>query len=92
MDRITTKDLQALCDRINTICGTPLKPYAKVGEKYEPQARCYHLSGAYGGYSLEQMCDTGSGVRSIIAGYRPKRELYELMHAYIRGLETKKAA
>jgi hypothetical protein len=89
MNRISKAQLQAVCDRINTVAGTPLQPYAKVGDKYEPQARCYHLSGAYGGYCLEQMCDTGSGVRSVISGYRPKRELYDLMHAFLRGLEAK---
>ena len=98
MDRITMRDLEATVRRINTICGTPQQPYELVlatddkPSRYEPQARCYHLSGAYGGYSLQQMCDTGSGVRSIIEGYRPKRELYELMHAYIRGMESSRKA
>ena len=94
MNRITNKDLQAAVGRINQLCGTPNAPYAfsKATGKHEPQAKCYHLSGAYGGYALHQMCDEGSGIRDIFGGHMPKRELYERMHAFIRGLETRKAA
>lgn len=92
MNRITMKDLNAVVGRINQLQGTPNAPYAFNSNtgRHEPQARCYHLSGAYGGYALEQMCDTGTGVRTIIGGYMPKRDLYERMHAFIRGLEAAK--
>ena len=91
MERITKTQLEAVVSRINTVAGTPQKPYEKVGDKWEPQAKCYHLSGAYGGYALHQMVNDGGGVRDIFGGHLPKRELYERMHAFIRGLETKAA-
>lgn len=97
MDRITMRDLEATVRRINTICGTPQAPYCKIearGEtmpRYVAQIGCYHMSGAYGGYALHQMVNDGGGVRDIFGGHLPKRELYERMHAFIRGLETKAA-
>lgn len=88
MERVTMKQLEAVVRRINEACATPAKPYERVGDRFVPQAKCYHLSGAYGGYALHQMCDTGSGVRDLFGGHMPKRELYELMHAFLRGIEA----
>jgi hypothetical protein len=93
MNRVTKKELQALCDWINELMGTPQKPYEKVNGKYEPQAKCYHLSGAYGGYALHRMADSGSGVHDIFHGHMPKRELADKMRAFIRGaIEAKEAS
>jgi hypothetical protein len=94
MDRITDKFLQAVCDRINRACGTPMQPYAKDDTgAYKPQARAYHLSRAYGGVSLHQMCDEGSGVHDVFGcGHVPKRDLSERMFAFLRGIETAKEA
>lgn len=93
MNRITDKDLKAVVSRINTMCGTPSEPYAKIGDKYVPQANCYHLSGAYGGVSLHQMSSTPSctGVRDVFScGHITKRELYDRMQAFIVGYQTAK--
>ena len=89
MDRITKDFLQAVCDRINRACNTPLAPYAKdEAGNYQPQAHSYHLSGAYGGYSLHQMCDTGSGVQDVFGcGHVSKRDLANRMLAFLKGLE-----
>ena len=93
MDRITMRDLEAVVCRINKITNSPMGPYAfdKTVNKHVAQIGCYHLSGAYGGYALHQMVNEGGGVRDIFGGHMPKRELYERMHAFIRGLETAKA-
>lgn len=91
MDRITEKYLQAVCDRINTAMNTPAQPYAQnaTGE-YEPQAKCYHLSHAYGGVSLHKMCDTGSGIHDVFGcGHVPKRDLANRMHAFLAGIDAK---
>ena len=88
-NRISKKDLENVVSRINHIAGTPQEPYSMVEGKYKPNAGCYHLSGAYGGYSLVQMSsrDGCSGVRNVLnTGYVPKRELYDAMQAYISGL------
>ena len=98
MDRITNRHLEALVSRINAITGMPQESYVPAPatsgspSKYVAQIGCYHLSGAYGGYALHQMVNDGGGVRDIFGGHMPKRELYERMHAFIRGLETERKA
>ena len=84
MNRVTEKELQAICDRINEACGTPLRPYLDG----KPQAKCYHLSYAYGGVTLHQMSESGSGIRDVFSGYMPKRELASKMHAFLKGVQS----
>jgi hypothetical protein len=85
-ERITTATLEAIIARINMLTNSPLRPYEDVAGKYVPQAGCYHLSSAYGGVALKRMSPTGGAVDVLDRGHMPKRELAELMHAYIRGL------
>jgi hypothetical protein len=89
--RITEKDLQTVCDRLNRLTGHALAPYTKVAGKHIPNAGTYLLSMAYGGYCLHQMADEGTGERDVLrCGHIPKRELYNQMHAFIDGIETAK--
>jgi len=82
-NRVTEKQLQAIVDRINRITNSPAAPYidgkAQIGN--------YHLSHAYGGVSLHRMHNESGGVSSPLSiGHVPKRELANLMWAYISGL------
>ena len=88
MNRISTKDLEAVVSRINAATKSPQHPYVKNGDKYAAQIGCYHLSGAYGGYALHQMVNDGGGVRDVFCGHIPKRDLYERMHAFLRGIDA----
>ena len=89
MQRITDKQLQAIVDRINRTMGTPAtpyKPYDPAVGRAQPNAKCYHLSHAYGGVSLHQMSEREgcTGARDVFGrGHMPKRELAELMHAFL---------
>jgi hypothetical protein len=48
----------------------------------------YTLAGAYGGWNVHRYMNEGGGVTEPIGrGYVPARELYGLIHAYLRGLE-----
>ena len=88
--RITNKDLESLVKRINIITDSPLEPHTRVNGKYTANIGCYHLSYAYGGVSLQRMHNSSGGVESVIkSGHVSKRELYNLMHAFITGLENK---
>lgn len=89
MKRITDKQLDALALWLNELTDNPIQPYvdgtAQVGN--------YHISHCYGGVNLHQMANESGGVRDVIScGHVPKRELYNLIHAYIKGLNTKELA
>ena len=89
MNRITEKDLQAVCNRINRATGSPAEPYVKDADgKYHAQIGCYHLSHAYGGVALHRMYNDGGGVSDVFGGHMPKRELYGKMHAFIAGIDA----
>ena len=89
MERITEKMLEMLVKRINQITGNPESSYTqdKDGE-YTANPGNYHLSGAYGGVALHQMANEGGGVHDIFGGHMPKRELFERMHAFIKGIQA----
>ena len=84
--RITERDLEAVCKRINEVTGNPAETYKKEGEKYIAQLGNYHLSYAYGGVSLHRMDKEGGGVSDVFGcGHTTKRDLYNRMQAYISG-------
>lgn len=89
--RVTASELDAIIKRINIITGSPLEPYATGPDgKAIPQGGNYHLSGAYGGYSLHRMVPSG-GISDVLrCGHVPARELRDLMWAYISGLDAAK--
>lgn len=91
MERISIKDLQSVCDRINRIMGTPAKPYERGADgKLVAQIGNYHLDQAYGGVNLVRMVNEGGGISNVLGcGCIPKRDLYERMHCFIRGLEAR---
>jgi len=92
MKRITKGMLEAKCDYLNRIMKQPVKPYREVngplGRKmYKANIGNYHISYAYGGVSLHRMMNEAGGVNCPIeSGHVPKRELLNLMDAYISGL------
>lgn len=87
--RITIKDLEVGIDRLNRTAGTPDTPYTKTKDgKFKPNAGNYHLSGAYGGYQVTQMVESGGCCCPIGGGHVSKRECYETLHAFIKGIEA----
>lgn len=100
--RITQRDLEAVCQRINrTVNGREMNAYECDGETRDGEAHpryhavidAYTLSGAYGGYSLHRIVNESGGVTDVFgAGHMPKRELYDRMHAFLRGFEIAEEA
>lgn len=90
MERVTKKDLEAVCQRINRMTlGHESGPYERNGDGWKPVPSAYHIDGAYGGYALYRMVDDGgTGVHDVLGGHMPKRELYERMQAFIKGMEA----
>lgn len=93
MSRITIKDLKAVCERLNRITGSPLVGYVKDEDgRYRSQVGNFHISQAYGGYSLCRMANEAGGVSDVFySGHVSARDLYNQMHAFIRGIEFNKA-
>ena len=88
MERITRKQLDFLCERINNAKKTPAKPYERIDGSLVGQIGNYHLSGAYGGVCLHQTMTEGGGVRDVFScGHVPKRDLYQMMSAYLVACE-----
>ena len=93
MNRITEKMLQAKVDYLNKITGNPDAPYAKTEAGLKANIGNYHISGAYGGVCLHQMVNEGGGVRTPLqAGHVPKRELFDGLCAFIKGIEIGKTS
>ena len=89
-NRITQKNLEGFAQTLNEVTGNPTKPYV-TGEdgKLVAQIGCYHISYAYGGASLHRMAGEHGGVSDVFgAGHMPKRELWDRMHAFLRGYEA----
>ena len=90
-NRITDKDLENVVARINRITNSPLEAYTKdENGKFRANTGNYHLSYAYGGVELQRMHNEAGGVTTPLnTGHVTKRELYNLMQAYINGLQDK---
>ena len=84
-NRITDKNLDGLCSIINRVTGSPEAPYidgvCQIGN--------YHISHSYGGVCMHRMSNSSGGVSdTLYCGHRTKKELYYMMHAFLKGLEV----
>lgn len=85
-NRITEAQLQAVCTRINRTLGTPLAPYAGS----DPCPRAYLIDYSYGGVSLHQMSDSGTGESDVFGcGHVTKRALMDMMRAFLAGVDAR---
>jgi hypothetical protein len=87
-DRITDSMLESRVKRINELTNSPLTLYSKIDGKNVANVGNFHLSRSYGGVCLHRMCNESGGVRTPIISYHTtKRHLYDLMNAWIDGIE-----
>ena len=87
--RITKKQLENKVEYLNEITGNEVEPWKRIDGKNIASVGTYYLDGAYGGYKLVKIVNTGGGVTSITHGYISKRELASLIDAYISGIQWK---
>jgi hypothetical protein len=97
MERITSKNLESLVGHLNKYTGNPTEAYTmtesgKLGwgsNHFTANVGAYLISGASGGWALHQMGNDKGGERDVLSsGHVPARELHNLIHAYLRGLEV----
>lgn len=89
MTGITRKNLDAVVNRLNIMTGNKIAPYTRSEDgRFTANVGNYHLSGAYGGVSLHRMVTDGGGVTDVFGcGHVAKRDLYDHLHAYLKGIE-----
>jgi hypothetical protein len=85
MDRITENDLKRKIVYLNELMGYNISSYSVVDDIIKPNPNVYHLNIAYGGYALDQMMPTGTGVKQVFSR-TTKRELYNQICAFIQGI------
>ena len=89
MQTITKKFLEAQIERLNIETNNPPAPYVRDGEKFTAQLGNYHLSGAYGGYSLHRMETDGGGASDVFgSGHLTKRDLSARISAMMCGIHA----
>ena len=87
--RITEKQLENLVTWINELTGSPVEYRNKETGKIN--IGHFTLSHAYGGVCVHRIVNEGGGCSTpIVHGHVTKRELYNEMHAFIKGLEFSK--
>ena len=89
MKRITNKQLEILIEHINKQTNSPLETWGKDSNgNLKSNIGNYNLSGAYGGVKLERIVNESGAAEDVFSiGFTTKRDLYNHMHAFIRGLE-----
>ena len=86
--RITDAMLESRVRRLNQLTNSPITPYSWVGSMSIANVGNFHLSYQNGGVSLHRICNESGGIRTPIISYHTtKRHLYDLMNAYIDGIE-----
>jgi len=92
MQRITEKDLERLVTIINKATKSPETTYTKLKNgKYKANIGNYYISYAYGGAQLERIVNIGGGCENVLhSGFTSKRNLYNLLHAYLLGCTNKR--
>jgi len=90
MERIDRQQLDRLVSRINKTLNRPEEPSTKDETgRYRANIGNFHISGAYGGVSLEEICTDSGGVNDVFhCGHISKRELYVRLVAFLDGIET----
>jgi len=86
--RITKRNLENVLSRINAQSGAAAEAWTQNSDGvWRANVGTYVLDYAYGGVRLGQLCNESGGQRDItVRG--TKREVYHMMHAFLRGLEA----
>jgi len=89
--RITNKILEARIDLLNEITNQPTTSWTNKGGRMKANIGNYHLDFAYGGVNVYQVHNEGGAVSEPLGGgHGTKRELYDKLSAFIKGIELNK--
>lgn len=84
--------IKALIRRLNIATGSPLEPYERVNDRLYPCANNFHLDNQNSHYSLRRMsAEAGcSGSSDVLNASRPLSEIYNMIGAFVAGVEMGK--
>ena len=85
--RVSKEMLENKVDELNRITNSPMEYFCSTDGQFAVNIGHFCLSGAYGGYELQRTCNNGGGVTTPLnTGHIPKKELYNLISAFIDGI------
>ena len=80
--RVTKEHLENQVLMLNEFTGQPKEPYSKnENGEYKSNIGNYNIGWAYGGCKLEQIVNSGGGVREITYYRHTKKELYYIVQS-----------
>lgn len=87
---ITKKDIEQSIGHLNDDLGENNCPWYRDTEgALRSNEGTFHLSQAYGGYSLHRMAsDRGASIDVFGCGHVPRRQLHGLIRAFSQGIYT----
>jgi len=78
-ERISERDLEAVCRRINRMTGNEEAAYNTAG--------AFYIDGDYGGWDLYRYTGDHGSVDDVFrCGHVPARDLYNRMQAFLDGM------
>ena len=89
MERIKLQWIESLVDQLNVATNNPVTSYTEKDGKFNANIGNYHLYQAYGLVGLHQMVNEVGGITEIFC-LGSKRETYEKIKAYLRGITLTK--
>jgi len=86
MKRITKTYLQQKVDFLNQVAGRPLEHWNESNGERTANEGHFHLSQAYGGYSLHENSEGGGARDTFRCGHITARDLCNRINAFIEGI------
>ena len=82
--------LESAVDTLNKLLGAPLSQYAEDGT---PSYKTYSVAKVGNKYQLQRIVNEGGGIQLELSPFPvPAQILYDLIHAYIKGIEQGRKA
>ena len=87
---VSIKMLENLVKHLNKLTNSPDKYGQRVEGEFIINIGHYHIQSHINGFSLLRTISTGGQVTDVFGLVCSKRELFNLIHAYIKGIELTK--
>lgn len=87
--RINRKQLEQAAAHLNMLTNSPLETYTRTAEgKLIANVGNFYISGAYGGFSLERVCNESGGASCPLhTGHIKAAELLKLINTFYAGIK-----